>query len=284
MTGPAPAPPGRRAVHTAWVLLAVLVLAQICYPLTTGQTRARLTVATVLLGYLLSVSHALLSRGPRTAVALVAVATGGGLAIEALGVATGFPFGSYDYSGQLGPKLAGVPLVIPLAWTWMAWPAWLVAVRLTGGGPAGAGRTVRRIALATLGLATWDLFLDPQMVAEGHWVWRDATPALPGLPGIPVSNYLGWLLFAVLMMAALRPLAGPAVAATDRRDHPMLALYLWTYASSVLAHAVFLDLPASAAWGAAGMAVTAVPLVVTLLRDRRRPADRLPRPRVDVPA
>ncbi|MER7456543.1 carotenoid biosynthesis protein [Micromonospora sp. NPDC126480] len=287
MTRPATAPPGR-ATRAAWVLLAVLVLAQICYPLTTGPTRARLTVATVLLGYLLSVSHALFSRGPRTAVALVAVATGGGFAIEALGVATGFPFGSYDYSGQLGPKLAGVPLVIPLAWTWMAWPAWLVAVRLTGGGPAGvpggAGRAVRRIALATVGLAAWDLFLDPQMVAEGHWVWRDATPALPGLPGIPVSNYLGWLLFAVLLAAALRPLAGPAVATTDRGDRPMLALYLWTYASSILAHAVFLDLPASAAWGAAGMAVTAVPLAVTLLRERRRPADRRPRPRVDVPA
>ncbi|MGN9775612.1 carotenoid biosynthesis protein [Micromonospora sp. H33] len=289
MTRPAPA---TRVTRPAWALLAVLVLAQICYPLTTGETRARLTVATVVLGYLLSVSHALLSRGPRTAAVLVAVATGGGFAIEALGVATGFPFGSYDYSGQLGPKLAGVPLVIPLAWTWMAWPAWLAAVRLTGGAPTGGsagtgvGRTLRRITLATLGLATWDLFLDPQMVAEGYWVWRDATPALPGLPGIPVSNYLGWLLFAVLMMSALRPLAGPAVATTDGRDDPMLALYLWTCASSVLAHAVFLGLPASALWGAAGMAVTAVPLAVTLLPGRRRPgpADRNPRPRVDAPA
>jgi putative membrane protein len=257
----------------SWTLLAVLVLAQICYPLTTGQTRARLTVATVVLGYLLSVSHALLSRGPRTAAALVAVATVGGFAIEALGVATGFPFGSYDYSGELGPKLAGVPLIIPLAWTWMAWPAWLAATRLTGGDAGGGRFPVRRIALAAVGLAAWDLFLDPQMVAEGYWVWRDATPALPGLPGIPVSNYLGWLLFAVLMMGALRPLAGPAVAGTDERDGPMFALWLWTYLSSVLAHAVFLDLPASALWGAAGMSVAAVPLAVALLRSRR-PGDR----------
>ncbi|KAB1933761.1 carotenoid biosynthesis protein [Micromonospora sp. ALFpr18c] len=259
----------------SWALLAVLVLAQICYPLTTGATRAGLTVATVVLGWLLSVGHALLSRGPRVAAALVAVATGGGFAIEAIGVATGVPFGSYDYSGELGPKLAGVPLIIPLAWTWMAWPAWLAAVRLTGGGgstPGGgvpAGRWAGRIALATVGLAAWDLFLDPQMVAEGYWVWRDATPALPGLPGIPVSNYLGWLLFAVLLMSALRPLAGPAAEHTGRRDDPMVALYLWTYFSSILAHAVFLDLPASALWGAAGMAVTAVPLTVTLLRARR---------------
>lgn len=250
----------------SWTLLAVLVLAQICYPLTTGATRAGLTVATVVLGWLLSVGHALLSRGPRVAAALVAVATGGGFAIEAIGVATGVPFGSYDYSGELGPKLAGVPLIIPLAWTWMAWPAWLAAVRLTGGGAATVGgsgstaggsgptvgRWVGRIALATVGLAAWDLFLDPQMVAEGYWVWRDATPALPGLAGIPISNYLGWLLFAVLMMSALRPLAGPAVEHTDRRDDPMVALYLWTYFSSILAHAVFLDLPASALWAPPG--------------------------------
>ncbi|MET8122172.1 carotenoid biosynthesis protein [Micromonospora sp. NPDC005189] len=262
----------------SWTLLGVLVLAQICYPLTTGATRAGLTVATVVLGWLLSVGHALLSRGPRVAAALVAVATGGGFAIEAIGVATGVPFGSYDYSGELGPKLAGVPLIIPLAWTWMAWPAWLAAVRLTRGatalgdgatGGSAIGLRVRRIALATVGLAAWDLFLDPQMVAEGYWVWRNATPALPGLPGIPVSNYLGWLLFAVLMMSALRPLAGPTAGHTDQRDHPMIALYLWTYFSSILAHAVFLDLPASALWGAAGMSVTAVPLAVTLLRDRR---------------
>ncbi|MFI6269060.1 carotenoid biosynthesis protein [Micromonospora zamorensis] len=291
----------------SWALLAILVLAQICYPLTTGATRAGLTVATVVLGWLLSVGHALFSRGPRVAAALVAVATGGGFAIEAIGVATGVPFGSYDYSGELGPKLAGVPLIIPLAWTWMAWPAWLAAVRLTGGGASRAGGSgatagdgtsgtgrggsaaglwVRRIALATVGLASWDLFLDPQMVAEGYWVWRDASPALPGLPGIPVSNYLGWLLFAVLMMSALRPLAGPTAEHTDRRDHPMVALYLWTYFSSILAHAVFLDLPASALWGAAGMSVTAVPLAVTLLRarqarDTRREDHQPHRPGVD---
>ncbi|MBO4210552.1 carotenoid biosynthesis protein [Micromonospora echinofusca] len=267
-----------------WLLLGVLVLAQIGYPLTTGTTRARLTVATVVLGYLLSVSHALLSRGPRAAAALVAVATGGGLAIEALGVATGFPFGSYDYSGELGPKLFGVPLVIPLAWTWMAWPAWLAAVRLTGAGSGrtaagaelaagGSGRTAtgwRRISLAAAGLAAWDLFLDPQMVAEGYWVWLRQTPALPGLPGIPVSNYLGWLLFAVLLMTLLRPLGGPAVGDPDPADPPMYALYLWTYFSSILAHAVFLRLPASALWGAVAMSVAAVPLAVTLLRGRQQ--------------
>src|SRR5918912_3267587 len=103
-------PSGPVARVLPWALLGALVLAQIGYPLTGGAARAGLTVATVVLGYLLSVSHALLTRGPRAAAALVATATLGGFAVEAVGVATGFPFGTYDYGGPLGPKLLGVPL------------------------------------------------------------------------------------------------------------------------------------------------------------------------------
>lgn len=240
-----------------WVLLAVLVLAQIGYPLTGGRARAALTVATVLLGCGLSVSHALLARGPRAAVALIGTATLGGFAVEAAGVATGFPFGHYDYSGELGPRLLGVPLVIPLAWTWMAWPAWLAAARLL----ARPRRwPIARIALAGFGLAAWDIFLDPQMVGEGYWRWRDPEPALPGVPGVPIGNYLGWLGFALLLMAALAAAGGPALAAPLPSDTPMIALWVWTYVSSVLAHAVFLGLPGSACWGAALMAATVLPL------------------------
>ena len=249
-----------------WALLGVLVLTQICYPLTGGGVRAAFTVATVLLGYLLSVSHALLTRGPRVAAALVGTATLGGFAVEAMGVATGFPFGTYDYSGQLGPKILGVPLIIPLAWTWMAWPAWLAAVRLTT-------RRAGRIALAAAGLAAWDLFLDPQMVAEGYWRWIDPTPALPGVPGIPVGNYLGWLGFALVLMTALSFAAGPSAALPIGGDRPMIALWFWTYASSVLAHAVFLGLPASAVWGGVVMGAVVVPLAVRL---RARDRDRVP--------
>ncbi|MEV6300983.1 carotenoid biosynthesis protein [Actinoplanes sp. NPDC051861] len=244
------------ADRVPWALLGTLVLVQICYPLTDGDVRAALTVTTVLLGVLLSVSHAFLTRGTRAAAVLLATAGLGGFAVEAIGVATGFPFGTYDYSGQLGPKLLGVPLIIPLAWTWMSWPAWLAAGRLTHG-------RASRIALAAAGLAAWDLFLDPQMVAEGYWRWHDPSPHLPGLPGIPVSNYLGWLAFALLVMTALT-----ITLKSDRsgqRDTPMLALWLWTYFSSVLAHAVFLDLPASAVWGGVLMGATVLPQ----LRRRR---------------
>jgi uncharacterized membrane protein len=239
-----------------WALLVVLVLVQIAYPLTNGRVRADFTVATVVLGYVLSVSHAF-RRG--SGVTLVATATIGGFAVEAIGVATGFPFGHYDYSGQLGPKLLGVPLIIPLAWTWMAWPAWLAALRLTS-------RKFGQIALAGAGLAAWDLFLDPQMVAEGYWTWRSPTPALPGVPGVPIGNYLGWLGFALLLMTALALAGGARIRQPLPGDAPILALWLWTYASSVLAHAVFLGLPASAAWGGVLMGAVVLPLVPRLVR------------------
>lgn len=214
----------------------------------------------MLIGVVLSVSHALLTRGRRAALALVGAATLGGFAVEAIGVATGFPFGTYDYSGELGPKILGVPLIIPLAWTWMAWPAWLAAVRVTRA-------RLPRILLAAAGLAAWDLFLDPQMVAEGYWRWHDPVPALPGVPGIPISNYLGWLGFALLLMTALS--ATSRVTEPAPTDTPMLALWLWTYASSVLAHAVFLDLPASAAWGGVVMGAAVLPLIARLRRPAR---------------
>lgn len=135
---------------------------------------------------------------------------------------------------------------------------------------AGVGRRrpPHRTAVAAgrrrgVGLAAWDLFLDPQMVAEGHWHWDAPGAALPGVPGIPLTNYLGWLVVALVLAAALT-----AVGFRSADDRPMYALYLWTYGSSVLAHAVFLGMPASAAWGALGMGLVAVPLAVTLWRSR----------------
>lgn len=254
-----------------WTPLALLVLAQIAYPLVTGVIRAELTVLIVLLGYLASVGHALTTRGLPACVAVIAVSTGGGFAVEALGVATGWPFGQYAYTDALGPRLAGVPLIIPLAWTWMAWPAWLAARRLVH---AGRLRTARRVGLAALGLAGWDLFLDPQMVAAGYWRWTPGSPALPGVPGVPVGNYLGWLAVSVLMMAALAATAGERAARAERGpDAPMLALFLWTYVSSVLAHALFLGLAGSAWWGGLGMGLVAVPLAITIgRRPMARPA------------
>ena len=56
---------------------------------------------------------------------------------------TGLPFGDYSYAGTLGPELLDVPLVVPLAWTMMAYPVLLAARRLTRGRCTGSCRSAR---------------------------------------------------------------------------------------------------------------------------------------------
>ncbi len=101
------------------------------------------------------------------------------------------------------------------------------------------------------------------MVAERHWTWADVRVGLPGAPDVPLSNTAGWLLVGVLLMAVLQLL--PRVVADDRQP---LGLFLWTYASSVLAFAVFFGRPLVALVGAVGMGLVALPLARILARSR----------------
>jgi uncharacterized membrane protein len=235
-----------------WLLTGAAVLLQIVYPLTAGAVRTEITVASVLVFCAAAVSDAARVHGARGAATLVAVAGGGGLLVEAVGVRTGLPFGTYAYTGDLGPSLLGVPVVVPLAWTMMAWPALVV------------GRTLaRRLPVALVGgvaLAAWDLFLDPQMVDAGHWTWAHPDPALPLVPGVPLTNYTGWLLVAVVIVGTL----DRTLAAHARPSGPAAALYLWTYGSSVLAHVVFFDRPGSALMGGVVMGAVALPFALAL--------------------
>ncbi|MGW0161891.1 carotenoid biosynthesis protein [Mycobacterium sp. NPDC003323] len=246
-----------RAVHPAWLLVAAAIASQIVYPLLPDGPRTEITVTSVVLFFLAAVADVTRVHGVRGAVLLVMIAGGGGLLAEAIGVLTGFPFGDYAYSGSLGPQLLGVPVVIPLAWVMMAWPALVVARTL-------AHRSAAVIAVGALALTAWDVFLDPQMVDAGHWAWTHPDPGLPLIPGIPLTNYLGWLLVTALIMAALHTTLPPH----DGTSGPAAALYLWVYFSSVMAHFVFFGLPGSAVMGGIVMGAIAVPFLLTLLRRR----------------
>jgi putative membrane protein len=91
------------------VLAGATVLAQITYPLLGGRVLTLMTIGTVLLFCAASLVHAALAAGPRTAVLVLLVAGGSGLLAEAVGTATGFPFGPYEYSGTLGWEVLDVP-------------------------------------------------------------------------------------------------------------------------------------------------------------------------------
>ena len=249
-------------------LAGLLVLTAIAYPLTSGSSRDAVTWAIVLLGAGVSVTHAGLSRGGRTGAAVLALVAVTAVTVEAVGLATGFPYGRYTYGDVLGPRLLGVPFLVPLAWLMMAWPSWLLARRLTAPVRDRRGAAARVVVAAAV-FAAWDVVLDPQMVQAGYWTWVHPRPGLPGIGTVPLTNLAGWLLAGVLLMALL----DTVVARTEAPDAPrtgdaapLLALG-WMTLGGALAHAGWLGLPGSAAWGVA----LAVPVLVALaVRSRRQ--------------
>jgi putative membrane protein len=233
------------------------VLSQIVWVLLPEDLRDTATIISVLLMTAAGATHATIHRGPGWALRLYGATAAIGLAVEALGTATGFPFGAYSYDERLGPMLLDVPLLIPLAWCWAAYPMLLMARRLA---------TTRWLVvlIGAWTITAWDIFLDPQMVAEGHWAFLHPTPALPGSPGIPLTNYAGWFATGLLIFWVLDHL--PRTPADDRLPTVLL---LWMYASNVMAAAVFFDRPAVAVWGALAMGATVIPFAVRALPELR---------------
>lgn len=156
--------------------------------------------------------------------------------VEFTGSTTGYPFGVYRYTDLLQPQLGGVPLLIPLAWLMMLPPAWVVGQCL-----AGSTSGAVFITGSALALTAWDLFLDPQMVAWGLWVW--AEPG--GYFGIPWVNFLGWLLASALITLAVRPNPLPA--------RPLLLVYTITWLLESIGLIFFWGLPGPGLVGFIGM-------------------------------
>jgi len=259
-----PRPALRQAVPMA--LAALLVLTAIAYPLTSGAARDAVSWTIVVLGAGLSIVHAGLSRGARVGLRLLLLVAGVAVAFEAVGLATGFPYGRYEYSDALGPTLLGVPFLVPLAWLMMAWPSWVLAARLTRTIRAGRRDGVRVVVAASV-LAGWDVVLDPQMVQAGYWTWIDPDPGLPGIPTVPLTNLAGWLLAGLVLMTLLDRLVtrAPVRETPPIGDAAPLLAIGWMTLGGALAHAGWLSLPGSAAWGAG----LAVPVLLTLLVQRR---------------
>lgn len=253
----------------AWAGLAATLVLQVAYPLVDSPAAAQnpvlraVTIATVLVFGFTSWAHCASWLGRVRAFVIFAVVCVLGLIAEVVGTATGWLFGPYSYTGLLGPQVVGVPWVIGVAWFMMAWPSFVIG--------HWAARQLRpflpaRVPLLALGtglsawlLSSWDLFLDPQMVAAGYWTWHGSFPHLPGLPQIPAMNFLGWLAVAAVIQSALALICSPGRAYRGRFIAVPAVLVGWTWCGSALAHMVWLGQPVAAIYGWCAYAVVLVP-------------------------
>jgi len=192
--------------------------------------------------------------GGRRAGLAAAVVLSGTALLERVGTATGKPFGRYRYTGRLRPAVGGVPAVVPLAWWAMAVPA-----RETAHAALGRRSTpARRVALGAAALTAWDLFLDPQMTAEGYWRW-----SRPGAyRGIPVSNFAGWALAGAVVMAALEALLPPS-----RHDRGLVAEYAGMAVMETVGFAAFFRDRLVAVVGGVAMLPLAAAAVAGVMRS-----------------
>ena len=134
-----------------------------------------------------------------------------GGASELIGTTTGFPFGAYEYTSWLGPKLFGhVPYFIPLSWFAMSILSLDLAQRVTGS-------RLGRIALGALFMVIWDVSLDPAMSrAFPFWVY----PGGGFFYGMPLSNWLGWFGVSLVILSGYEFIGGGLPA--SRRWAPVL--------------------------------------------------------------
>lgn len=158
---------------------------------------------------------------------------------EAIGASTGFPFGNYHYTELLQPQFGGVPLLIPLAWWMMLAPSWGVAeaILLRWQKQLGRGYPFIFAALAGAVMTAWDLYLDPQMVSRGLWVWDQPG----GYFGIPWINYAGWWLVASLLTLATRPTRLPRLR--------LIVIYALTWVLQAIGLGIFWGQPGPALVG-----------------------------------
>ncbi len=145
------------------------------------------------------------------------------LAIESLAIITGFPYGHFSYSEQLGYKIAGVvPWTVFFAWTPLMLAAYVCVRKLFD-------RIYIRIGALAVLLVVFDLVLDPGAVRMKFWMFDEKG----WFYGVPFSNFIGWifsgLLGAVILelfVMRIRPLLPTPV---QLMQSGFLTVFYWTF-------------------------------------------------------
>lgn len=141
--------------------------------------------------FLLAVFHGTVRYGKKNITIFFLITWAVSFSLENLSIATGFPFGLYHYSPNLG--ILTVPLIIIFAYFAIGYLSWVLSHILTGQyAKKLEGKQIFIIPfIAAFIMVMWDLTVDPiSSTLQGLWIWT-----YPGSYfGVPISNFFGWFL------------------------------------------------------------------------------------------
>ena len=187
-----------------WALIALYAVARVLHVV---QDRIPLLVVIALpivTPLVFALIHGALFYGLRGVLTFVALCLVIGNLIENLGILTGVPFGRYDFTGVMGPKILNVPILLGLAYVGMGYLSWTLGRMIVGDPriPLAGSRVVTVPLVAGLIMVAWDVSLDPIWSTVEHgWIWLNGGSYF----GVPRVNFLGWYLpvYAIYQLFAL---------------------------------------------------------------------------------
>lgn len=213
------------------VLTAILAVQFVVFPFI-GPKAMALTPFVIVIALVGSnIVHAVRRYGAQTTFIFLGLTCVISWAYETSSILTGFPFGNYHYSDQLGPKLGLVPVLIMPAYFAMGYLSWTLAhVLLDRFDDRLEKRHVFLLPLlASFIMVMWDLGIDPaRATIEKAWVWHDGGAYF----GVPIKNFAGWFLcvFTVFQCFAWYYYKhGQSIEAAKpfQRSHWTLPIYLY---------------------------------------------------------
>jgi putative membrane protein len=198
----------RNLVVAGVIIVALTVLVIVIRSITDMTLLVKLTVALMVV---FSFYHGVLLYGLGKMFFFVGAITVISWSYESLSILTGFPFGNYDYTDLLLPKLGLVPVLIMPAYFSMGYLAWVIAAILLDKRDSSVkGSDVLLLPIiSSFIMVMWDICMDPyNSTIIQYWIWKDGGAYF----GVPLVNYLGWylcvftfyLVFALVLRADKR--------------------------------------------------------------------------------
>jgi putative membrane protein len=194
----------RRSSTALWTLIVMFLLFVAAKAIIRTAAPGIVSALHVLFLLAITIIHALVRYRKKELLVFFVITFAISNLFENLSILSGFPFGHYHYSDNLGPKLFQVPLLIAPAYFGAGYLAWTLAHVLLGiFGNRLQGRDIVLVPLlAAIIMVMWDMALDPIAATVQHsWIWHDGGSYF----GVPFSNYMGWLLcvYTIFQLFAL---------------------------------------------------------------------------------